>query len=209
MMAKRRLGVSWWRWLLASVAGLVVAFGIGYLIAVFLIFPPTRVARGGLPVPKLTGLDLKGAQRELAAVGLTLGDTMALPNTVEPPGAIVAQSPLPGQQLPSGGQVRVGVSTGPPRAILPDVTGFVVAKATTLLASLGFQVTQQTDTSNTEAGRVLRMEPKPGSEYDLPERVTIVVSTRPVIAPADSTGVVPGVAPGAVPGDTSAQRRTQ
>jgi beta-lactam-binding protein with PASTA domain len=193
--------VRWWRWLLASVAGLVVAFGIGYLIAVFLIFPPTRAARGGLPVPKLTSLDLKGAQKELTAVGLVLGDTMALPNTVEPPGAIVAQSPLPGQQLQPGGQVRVAVSSGTPRAILPDVTGFAVAKAATLLASLGFQVTQQTETSNNAAGRVLRMEPRPGAAYDLPARVTVVVSAAAPAVTPDSAS--------AAPRDTSTQRRTQ
>jgi serine/threonine-protein kinase len=178
-----------------------VAFGIGYLIAVFLIFPPTRVARGGVPVPKLTGLDLKGAQKELSTVGLVLGDTMALPNTVEPRGAIVAQSPLEGQQLQPGAAVRVAVSSGAPRAVLPDVTGFAVAKAATLLASLGFQVTQQTETSNNEAGRVLRMDPRPGAAYDLPAPVTVVVSAPPPGAVPDSTS--------AAPRDTSAQRRTQ
>src|SRR5438105_4394721 len=100
-------------------------FGIGYLIAVFIIFPPRAEGRGGVVVPKLTGLDLAAAQRALTAAGLTVGDTMALPNTVEPPGAIIAQSPLAGQQLQRGGRVRVAVSSGTPRAILPDVTGFI------------------------------------------------------------------------------------
>jgi eukaryotic-like serine/threonine-protein kinase len=186
MATRSGRGMSWWRWLLACIGGLAVAFAIGYLIAVFVIFPPTRVARGGLPVPKLTGLDLAAAQQELRTVGLTLGDTMALPNTVEPVGAIVAQSPLPGQQLQTGGRVRVAVSSGPPRAILPDVKSFEVTKAATLLASLGFQVTQQTEQTLGEAGRVLRMEPKPGVEYSLPARVTIVVSIAPLPAVPDS-----------------------
>jgi serine/threonine-protein kinase len=204
--------VRWGRWLLATLLGLVVAFGVGYLIAVFVIFPPLRtIAQGGVPVPKLAGLDYATATRTLSSLGLVLGDTMSLPNIVEPAGVVVAQSPLPGQQLKLGKSVRVALSSGRPRALLPDVKGFVVSKALTLLGSLGFQVTQRAEAGVEPAGHVVHVEPAPGVEYDVPSPVTLVVSSGLLLAPgADSSAasttsaLPPVVAPAAAtPKDTA------
>ena len=52
-------------------------------------------------------------------------------------------------------------------------------------------------------GRVLRMDPKPGIEYDLPARVTVVVSVVPISATPDSMSTT------APARDTMAQRRPQ
>ncbi|NJD09103.1 MAG: PASTA domain-containing protein [Gemmatimonadetes bacterium] len=108
-------------WLIALGAALLRPFATGYLVTVFVIFPPQPVAPAGIPVPALYGQTVVEAERKLAQAGLGRLQVIELPNPVTPEGDIVAQSPLPGQQLRSGADVRVAVSSGPVQVQVPDV----------------------------------------------------------------------------------------
>ena len=160
--------------LLAAAAAL--PFVVGYAIAVFLLFPPPEVAGEGILVPDLVGRTVDDARSDLGALQLTLRDTTPLPSETAPAGTILAQAPLAGQQLRAGRGVRVAVSSGRPRVLVPDVIGFPIERAAALLARLGFQVQRIDELSGAEPGRVLSLDPPPGEELQLPARVTITVS---------------------------------
>lgn len=177
----------WPRLLLISLAAAAVAFGLGYLLAVFVLFPAPPAATPGIVVPNLVGQDTVGAATQLAARGLRLGTVTGLPDPAVAPGAVVAQDALAGQQLRRGAQVNVAVSTGPVRATLPEVTGFPLARAAALLAALGFQATQQLVPAAAAAGTVVGVSPDPGGIYDVPAPVLLTVSSGP--PPQDSTAV--------------------
>jgi serine/threonine-protein kinase len=171
---------------IAVLVALAVPFAVGYGIAVRVLFPPPAVVAEGIAVPRLVGQTLEAAQRSLTEAGLGGIQPSELPSLTVPGGTVIAQSPLAGQQLRASAPVRVAVSSGPPRVFVPDVVGFPVERAASLLIRLGFQV-QRTDTvSAADAGRVIGINPGPGSRIVLPARVAITVSLGP---PPDTTAV--------------------
>jgi len=174
---------------LTATAVAVVTFFIGYFVAVRLLFPPLPVPEDGIVVPSVLGVGFDDAQAELRALGLVLGDTLGVPHSSVAPGIIVAQDPLPGQQLRAGGRIRVGVSTGLPRMTVPDVVGFRAERATNLLRRLGFEVDQRAEPSDHAEGTVLGTSPSAGTSRTLPSRVLLRVSDG-TLQTADSAVVV-------------------
>jgi beta-lactam-binding protein with PASTA domain len=169
-----------WRplWIALPIA-LVLPFAIGYLVAVYVIFPPPPVEAAGVPVPDLVGRSSEDAQRQVAGLGLGPIEASELPHPTAPAGQVIAQSPLPGQQLRAGAPVLVAISSGRARGVVPDVTGFSAERAESLLRQAGFDVTVAVQESAAAAGRVVRTEPAPGQELPLPAAITLVVSAGP------------------------------
>jgi serine/threonine-protein kinase len=161
---------------LAVLLGLTLPFGVGYLLAVAVLFPPPEVVAQGVEVPELLGKTEDEAAEILGVLGFAGPTVSRLPSPSAEEGIVIAQSPLPGQQLRPGAAVRVAVSSGPPRVTVPDVLGFPIERAASLLTRLGFEVQRVEEPSYTEAGRVIRVEPPPGTERQLPTRVTLTIS---------------------------------
>jgi serine/threonine-protein kinase len=157
----------------------VVLFFAGYAAAVFLLFPPPAAPEDGIIVPNLTKLTPDAASDRLTPLGLALGDSVRLPHASVAPGLIVAQDPLPGQQMRSGGTVRVGVSSGLPSSTVPDLVGLGARRAQTLLERLGFEVSQSLENSDRANGTVIRSSPEAGIRQALPARVHLVISSGP------------------------------
>lgn len=176
-------GRNWKRLLISLAAALVVPFAIGYLLAVFVLFPPTEVSGSGTPVPDLTGESTSDAQRALVAAGLGEMEIIELPHPDAAPGTIIAQSPLPGQQMRPGGNVRVAISTGRARVVIPDVLGFSGDRAASMLTRAGFRVTLTPMQSPAPVGRVIRTAPEPGQALELPADVELIVSSGPPAVP--------------------------
>ena len=162
-----------------TAASLVLFLG-GYAAAVFILFPPPEAPQDGIIVPNLSQLTPEAASGRLTPLGLALGDTsLRLPHASVAPGLIVAQDPLPGQQMRSGGTVRIGVSSGLPAATVPDLLGLGARRAQTLLERLGFEVSQSLENSDRPNGTVVRSAPEAGVRQQLPARVQLVVSSGP------------------------------
>lgn len=194
----RGRGLSLRFWILAVLAALLVPFGIGYVVAAFFMFPaPPAEQTTGIAVPALRGMSTVSAERALAQAGLGSLVVTRFPNPRAPEGEIVAQSPLPGQLWRSGADVRVGVSSGPPRTLVPDVLGETAERAEQALRRAGFEVTRTDVESPVGAGRVVALEPAAGSEVRLPATVSMQVSLGP---PAiDSFILEPQLPPDTVP----------
>lgn len=170
---------KWKRVLIGLAAALVVPFAIGYVFAVFVMFPPTEVSGSGTSTPDLIGRTTGEAQRDLVAAGLGDMQVMELPHPDAEPGTIIAQSPLPGQQLRRGAGVRVALSSGRARVLIPDVLGFSADRAESMLTQAGFQVTRSMLQSPAPEGRVIRTNPEPGQALELPASVELIVSEGP------------------------------
>ena len=184
---------DWRRALLWLALALVLPLLVGYFVAVYVIFPPTEAVGNGIRVPDMIGLTIEEAQRELVAAGLGGIEPTTLPDPDVEEGRIVAQSPLPGQQLRAGAGVRVATSAGPPRAVVPDVLGFTAARAEAMLTRAGFGVTQSLQESPAPEGRVIRTDPEPGQSRVLPANVTLIISAGPPALPD------PGAFPDSIP----------
>jgi beta-lactam-binding protein with PASTA domain len=163
-----------------KVAGAALGlFLAGYLLAVFVLFPPPEAPEDGIVVPDLKGQSLEQARERLRPLQLEIGDTISMPHPSVPFGIVVAQSPLVGQQLRAGGQVSVGLSSGLASVAVPDVTGLAARRASNLLTRLGFQVEEALEMSERPNGIVVRSNPEAGVRQPLPARVVLYVSSGP------------------------------
>jgi serine/threonine-protein kinase len=169
------------RWAIL-VAGLVVLVGAGYLVSAWWLFPASAPdARAGevVDVPDLVGLAEEEARRALEEAGLEYRLRSEMPHPRAPSGAVVAQSPLPGQYARPGAPVEVTLSLGPQRQKVPDLRGLSDRQARIVLERLGFRTDVDTASSQVERGRVVGTRPDPGTDLQVPADVTVVVSRGP------------------------------
>lgn len=166
------------RWAVRVLAVVLGAFLVGYLLTAVLFFPNTGADRVAT-VPDIRGLSADDAQRELRRGGLDLEVGDSLPSTDVPAGRVVAQSPLPGGEVAPDSPVRVILSSGPERRAIPVLSSLTRDQALRVLEASGFQVVLDSVQDLREAGRVVRVEPRPGTAVPLPATVRVTISTGP------------------------------
>jgi beta-lactam-binding protein with PASTA domain len=171
--------LRWWHGVGAALLVLVVSFGVGFLLSTHVLFPRPDTAGTGIAVPSLYGQDRTAAEAAVREAGLAVGDVAELESLEAEVGRVLAQAPLPGQQLPAGGAVSFAVSAGPPELTVPRVTGLGGASARTLLERAGFEVTLEEVEGTEPAGTVVGSEPEPGTARALPAVVNLRVSLGP------------------------------
>lgn len=168
---KRRM----WPIVVLAAGGL---FAIGYFAAVQWISPGTAPAANGdlITVPELVGLSDQEARGRLGGMGLEFGVRSTVSHPDAPEGAVLAQSPIPGQRVRPGAPVEVTLSRGPEIHSIPDVSGLSARQASIVLERLGFRVTTSEANHSLEAGRAFATEPGPGTELKVPSDITLLVS---------------------------------
>lgn len=179
-----RLGFSWSflkdPWTLGVLAFLVLlGFGGGYLISTRVLYPVPPPPGDLFEVPNLAGLSPEEALDTLDAMGLVLGRVDSLNHPTAPEGAILGQSPLPGQLSLAGDTMRVAMSTGPERKPVPDVLGLGGDWAQTILETAGFLVVVDSLESQEVRGSVVSMNPEAGTEATIPMEVRLSLSLGP------------------------------
>lgn len=175
---------TWVHGLLAAVVILIGSFGVGYLLSTQVLFPRPETAGTGIAVPSLYGESRAEAEAAVREAGLAVGEVEELASAETEVGRVLAQDPLPGQQLRPGAAVSFAVSGGPPELRVPPVTGMAPGTARDLLESVGFQVSlRQVEALDVPPGLVAGTEPEAGTARRLPTAVTLLVSVE---APSDS-----------------------
>jgi eukaryotic-like serine/threonine-protein kinase len=194
---RSRFGIR--HWLAAAAILLLGSFGVGYLISTQILFPKPETAGAGIPVPDLYGLEREEAERRLGEAGLAAGERVELVNRDMDPGRVLAQDPVPGQQLRRGARVDYAVSSGGAQIRVPPLAGLDVIAAQELLERAGLSVElRQTRTVEVRKGAVVGTEPASGDVVRVPGTVTLLVSAG---APAlDSVAPSDSVSPARTPG---------
>jgi serine/threonine-protein kinase len=163
------------RWVIGAGLG---AFALGYLVVTLLFFP--GFGRSAIvAVPDLRGHPWAQARAEMRDLGLEIRRGGELPNPRVRAGAVLVQSPLPGQEVTRGAEVTVVLSSGPVRYRVPTITGQSLREARTTLERFGFQVAVQNVVSDEEEGSFVAMRPAAGTLAVVPSVVTILVSAGP------------------------------
>jgi beta-lactam-binding protein with PASTA domain len=154
------------------------AFLVGYALTTVLVFPGFG-RQAVVTVPDLRGRPLAAARSlaEDAGVAVETGARLHHPTVRE--GAVLAQSPLPGQEVTRGAAVRVTLSAGRERRAVPEVADLPAAQAQALLARLGFTVRVRRVLSERAAGRVLGVNPAAGTLLPVPAPVELTLSAGP------------------------------
>jgi serine/threonine-protein kinase len=166
------------------ILGLAVAvalggLGLGYGFSTQFLFPAPDALTGLVQVPDVAGLSLPAVEQALAEAGLDLGTVEQFRHPSADSGLVVGQAPLPGQLLLPGRPIRVAVSVGPDRHQVPSVSRLAGQQAEDLLRATGFDVVVDSTESDLPRGRVVDVDPSPGSALTLPAEVRLRVSLGP------------------------------
>lgn len=172
---------------LRVVGGVLAAFALGYLVTTLLVFPGFG-RQAIVTVPDLRGRTLSAARRLADDAGLEVERGASLNHAAVPAGSVLAQSPLPGQETTRGAVVRVTLSAGRERRPVPQVDDLTADQARALLARTGFAVRVRRVLSERAEGRVLGVNPKPGTQLHVRSAVELLLSAGPPVV------VVPTVA---------------
>ncbi|NYV75221.1 Stk1 family PASTA domain-containing Ser/Thr kinase [Streptomyces sp. UH6] len=95
-------------------------------------------------------------------------------------GRVCSQDPANGTKLDKGESVALVVSTGAPKAEVPDVVGMTEDEATAKLEDAGFDVSVETEVNaQAEEGTVTDQDPGDGVEREKGSEITITVAKAP------------------------------
>lgn len=130
----REEAIRWSFWL-------VVALGVGYVIAAIFVFPAPLFPHHQ-EVPRVLGLPVAEARSTITAAHFVPADNGSEPHPFAPAGTVIWQDPPPGVEAPSDMHVAMIVSAGPPRVPVPDVTGLDGGLATRLINAAGLTVSR-------------------------------------------------------------------
>lgn len=155
----------------------------GYLVATRFLFPPGEPPASLQGVPDVSGLGFGAAAALLADSGLTVERVDSVRHPLVAAGTIIGQSPLPGRTALPGAAIRITLSVGPEIGAVPDVTRLLGGRASRVLEASGFVVRVDTVESEAAAGRVIVIDPEPGTELALPGQVRLEVSLGPPTLP--------------------------
>ncbi|MES2304479.1 MAG: PASTA domain-containing protein [Gemmatimonadota bacterium] len=157
---------EWWRSrerkpLLVGIGVVLAAAFAGYL-ATCAIYP-AQILADNVVVPALRGLDSTAAIAKLAELGLRGRVADDITDPLVAPGQVSWQSPAPETVLPADAVVRLGVSSGRPPIVIPDLVDLPIDLARTVVAAAGLVVgSVDTVTEATEYGTVVRQSPSAG-----------------------------------------------
>ncbi len=111
-------------------------------------------------IPGVVGKTSNDAQQLLASEGLHCSLVQEASDEV-PQGYVISQEPAEDTSVSKGTAVKLVISSGPPQALIPELTGMSVDEARSALEELGFalgEVTEVTD-DTAAAGAILRQDP--------------------------------------------------
>lgn len=176
-------GRPWRRWGRGFLL-VLLAFGVGWLVATRLLFPSSRAVGEGevVEVPELVGLAAQEARTALQDAGLEYRLRTEVSHPKAPEGAVVAQSPVPGGYARPGAPVEITLSLGPEHRRVPDLRGLSGRQARITLEKLGFRVSTDSVRSAVERGRVVETRPASGERLQVPADVTLMVSEGPRVS---------------------------
>ena len=179
------------RWLISTfiVAGALL---LGYAIAALWMFPSEANAGDAsiVRVPDVVGLTEAEARSRLQDADLELTIRTGMHHLEAPEGAVLSQSPLPGQFARPGAPVATVLSRGPQVHTLPDVAGLTERQASIVLQRLGFEVEVESREDPIPAGRAIETRPAAGTDLEVPGRLVLVVSEgAPIVVVPDMQGM--------------------
>jgi eukaryotic-like serine/threonine-protein kinase len=142
-----------------------------------------RVSKATFTMPEVVGKPRQDAVNQLIGVGLqdpTTNVVVTEEDSDQPPGTVLRTDPAAGTDTPKVGRPVTLFVAKEPSVAVPSVVGLETQPAQQLLQAGGFQVTVQTEPSDTvPVGRVTRTDPAAGTAVKRGSAVQMYVSTGP------------------------------
>ncbi len=162
-------------WAVIAVAAAVAAG----LLATWLL-NPSPIVTTQVAVPALRGLPSDQAIANLAAVGLRGRLAGEFADPAIPTGGVSWQSPAPGTRLPLSAIVRLGISTGTPLVVAPDVIDLELEAAARVIRAAGLRIGRIDSVhSQVEQGVIIGSRPDARSAIRAGGTMELTVSRGP------------------------------
>ena len=163
---------------IARDAGIIAAIAILGFVAAVVWLSPVPLVRTEHVVPRVLGLGLDSARRELASFDyrVVVAEGQEHPSATR--GVVVWQDPPPGLAMPAGGTVTLTPSAGRMQVTVPDLGGVEAGQAAAILAAAGFRL-GAVDTvidRQRDVGVVLGTRPSAGSARLPGDEVELIVN---------------------------------
>ncbi len=167
------------RRLLRDVGIVALVALLGFAAGTLWLAPGPVVPSSGT-VPRLVGLELDAARRELSALGYRAGIADAREHASAGRGTVIAQDPPPGVRMPAGGTVTMTPSAGPAQAPVPDLVGLDAALAERILEAAGLRVGEIDSVLDPgrDLGIVLGTRPSAGAGRRAGDAVDLIINGR-------------------------------
>lgn len=165
---------------LAWIVGAVVVATVAGLASSWLLFP-SPLAPGEVEVPQLRGIASKQAVTELAAAGLR-GRLAGTPidDPLTPSGTVSWHSPVAGTVVPESTIVIIGVSSGTPRVMVPELIDLDTHAAPQILRAAGLGVGDIDSVhSSRPAGVIIGTRPEARQPIRSGSNVELIISKGP------------------------------
>ncbi|MFE4263067.1 Stk1 family PASTA domain-containing Ser/Thr kinase [Streptomyces sp. NPDC056883] len=139
-------------------------------------------------VPKLIGETLEAAKANGTNVGVVVQQDGEMACDAAPKGTVCQQDPAEGTKVAKNFVVKVKMSTGAPKVLVPNVVNLAIADAEKALQDKGFQIEKSQVESERPAGTVIDQNPKNGeAEKGSTIKLTVAKEISKVTVP-DLTG---------------------
>lgn len=150
-------------------------------------------------IPSLTGHSPGTAGSKLTRLGLNVTGDVSESSSSVPAGEVVRTSPPANASVDIGSSVTIYVSSGPPKAVVPNLSGQTESQAQASLQAAGLSgnFTPQTVTSPSQNGVVVGQSPSSGISVKSGSTVTVDIgsytapSTTTTVPPTSTTTTVP------------------
>lgn len=136
-------------------------------------------------VPFVEGLREEQAVEKIQQSDLT-PDVRRVADQKVPASYVIAQDPPAGEKITKGNTVRIRVSSGLPKAVVPDVKGMKESEAIAALKAAKLQPLVFEIESSKPAGRVMAQDPKAGTRVEQGTKVRVNISRGPKPVPVPS-----------------------
>ncbi len=161
-----------------------LAAGLVFVVTAVLVFWFALVHTlhfGTLSVPDLRGTTFEDAERQAHDIGLMVQvDDPGVFSSSYPPGAIAAQAPHPGFHVKTGANVRVRLSLGQERVVVPELFGQSSQAAQQALDRVGLKAGRRARVRGQHVGEgVLASDPPAGHETQPMTAVALLVNETP------------------------------
>lgn len=122
-------------------------------------------------------------------------------------GYIIDQDVQPGTEVPAGTAIRLTVSKGAEKIILPNVLGKNYDDVYPMLTEMGFVVTksERANDGSHPAGEIIQMSKTPEVQYEKGERVTLQVYEAPLTEAPTTTTTAPTTTTTTLPPETDVE----
>ncbi|MCX7698957.1 MAG: PASTA domain-containing protein [Candidatus Goldbacteria bacterium] len=142
------------------------------------------VSRGSkiIEMPNIIGLPIQKAIIELKNANLEIGIEAAVSSFVFKENTIISQSPLPGENIPTGSKVNILKSIGPKKFnfMMPDFTNKNIKDVFNILKKYNLHINtlNTEDNNNLTSGTIIKQTPLPGHMVNEESKIGFTISKK-------------------------------